>query len=108
MIRNDYATLNMCGKAIFGKWVKDYGKIGADENYGLIRLVFPSNQSTYSTEPKRNLNAKGNFLPQSCSTRQKKGSDSGLHFGNKSSFAAKGAYGAIKDALVKKDKMKSG
>ncbi len=55
--------------------------------YWPVHALFPSSQSTYSTEPSRNLNANGIFLPQSCSTRQKKGSTSGVHFGNKFSGA---------------------
>lgn len=51
-------------------------------SYGVLQSLFPSSQSTYSTEPRRNLNGIGSFLPQSCSTRQKKGNSSGVHFGN--------------------------
>lgn len=50
-----------------------------------FRTHFPSSQSTYSTEPRRNLNGTLDFIPQSCSSLQKNGSCSADHRGRKTS-----------------------
>ncbi len=47
-------------------------------------IHFPSNQSTYSTEPSLNFMGKAIFLPHWCSMRQKKGSDSARQRGRRS------------------------
>ena len=46
-------------------------------------LHFPSNQSTYSTEPRRNLIGILDLSPQLCSILQKKGNVSADHLGRK-------------------------
>ncbi len=89
----------------FWKEVKDYNNI----LYGLIQTLFPSSQSTYSTDPRRNLNAKGNFFPQSCSTRQKKGSASECHSGNNLPMAGDAARrGATNCGRARKCKLRLG
>jgi hypothetical protein len=49
----------------------------------LLKNHFPSNASTYSTEPNLNFTINGIFLPISCSIRQKTGKSSDRHVGKK-------------------------
>ena len=62
---------------------------------------FPSNQSTYSTEPKRNLTGIAIFLPHWCSILQKNGNCSTSHSGTARPHAARVGFGGDAISLTK-------
>lgn len=94
------ASLKMCRKGRNDLFVSKR----AVKNFVIklsVSLHLPSNQSTYSTEPRRNFNGIRTCFAHWCSIRQKKGRVSAFHRGRKTTEDEwKGVGGVCHDAAI--------